>query len=102
MGLPAVSLDDKYSRDAGRIYLTGTQALADFGLDAAVLSAIGIRILKVAMPFPVDRETYREFAQGPKEVLVIEDKREQIENAIRNVCYALPEGRRTRSGHGPW
>ena len=27
MSLPAVSLDDKYTRDSGRIYLTGTQAL---------------------------------------------------------------------------
>ena len=78
----------------GKTWSDTLQALADLGLDAAVLSAIGIRILKVAMPFPVDRETYREFAQGLEEVLVIEDKREQIENAIRNVCYALPEGRR--------
>ena len=78
----------------GKTWNDTLQALADLGLDAAVLSAIGIRILKVAMPFPVDRETYREFAEGLQEVLVIEDKREQIENAIRHVCYALPEGRR--------
>ena len=78
----------------GKTWNDTLQALADLGLDAAVLSAIGIRILKVAMPFPVDRETYREFAEGLEEVLVIEDKREQIENAIRHVCYALPEGRR--------
>ena len=80
----------------GKTWSDTLQALADLGLDAAVLSAIGIRILKVAMPFPVDLETYREFAQGLEEVLVIEDKREQIENAIRNVCYALPDGRRPR------
>ena len=80
----------------GKTWSDTLQALADLGLDAAVLSAIGIRILKVAMPFPVDRETYREFAAGLEEVLVIEDKREQIENAIRNVCYDLPGGRRPR------
>ena len=27
MSLPAVSLDDKYTADQGRVYLTGTQAL---------------------------------------------------------------------------
>ena len=80
----------------GKTWSDTLQALADLGFDAAVLSAVGIRILKVAMPFPVDRETYRGFAEGLEEILVIEDKREQIENAIRSVCYALPEGRRPR------
>ncbi len=80
----------------GKTWSDSLQALADLGFDAAVLSAVGIRILKVAMPFPVDRETYREFAEGLEEILIIEDKREQIENAIRSVCYALPEGSRPR------
>ena len=80
----------------GKTWSDTLQALADLGLDAAVLSAIGVRILKVAMPFPADRETYRDFAAGIEEVLVIEDKREQIENAIRAACYALPEGQRPR------
>ena len=80
----------------GKTWRDTLQALADLGLDEAVLSAVGIRILKVAMPFPVDRDLYRDFADGLEEILVIEDKREQIENAIRNVCYALPDERRPR------
>ena len=80
----------------GKTWRDTLQALADLGLDAPILSAIGIRILKIAMPFPVDRHIYRAFADGLEEVLVIEDKRQQIENAMRNVCYALPEGRRPR------
>ena len=80
----------------GKTWSDTLQALADLGLDAGMLSAAGVRILKVAMPFPADRDTYREFADGLEEILVIEDKREQIENAIRGVCYALPEGRRPR------
>ena len=80
----------------GKTWRDTLQALGDLGLDAPVLSALGIRILKVAMPFPVDRETYRAFAEGLEEVLVIEDKREQIENAIRQICYALPERHRPR------
>ena len=61
-----------------------------------MLEALGVRILKVAMPWPVERETYARFADGLEEILVIEDKREQIENALRDVCYALPESRRPR------
>ena len=78
----------------GKTWRDTLQALTDLGLDDAILAALGIRILKVAMPFPVDRETYREFAAGLDEILVIEDKREQIENALRDVCYALQEAER--------
>jgi len=80
----------------GRQWRDTLQALYDLGLDDAKLAALGITILKVRMPFPVDRETYREFAEGLEEVLVIEDKREQLENALRNVCYDLPTDRRPR------
>ncbi|NIS88577.1 MAG: indolepyruvate ferredoxin oxidoreductase family protein [Woeseiaceae bacterium] len=80
----------------GKTWRDTLQALEDLGLDRGVLEALGIRILKVAMPWPVDRETYAEFAEGLDDILVIEDKREQIENALRDVCYAWPESRRPR------
>ena len=80
----------------GKTWRDTLQALKDLGLDSGMLEALGIRILKVAMPFPVDRETYAEFADGLEDILVIEDKREQIENALRDVCYGLPESRRPR------
>ena len=35
-GLPAVSLDDKYTATSGRIYLNGTQALVRLILETAV------------------------------------------------------------------
>ncbi|MFK7885246.1 MAG: indolepyruvate ferredoxin oxidoreductase family protein [Gammaproteobacteria bacterium] len=78
----------------GKTWIDTLQALQDLGIDEAMMSALGIRILKVAMPFPVDRETYREFADGLQDILVIEDKRQQIENALRDVCYAQPESKR--------
>ena len=80
----------------GKTWRDTLQALEDLGLDRGVLEALGIRILKVAMRWPVDRETYAEFADGLDDILVIEDKREQIENALRDVCYAWPESRRPR------
>jgi indolepyruvate ferredoxin oxidoreductase len=80
----------------GKTWRDMLQALEDLGLDRGMLEALGIRILKVAMPWPVDRDTYAEFADGLDDILVIEDKREQIENALRDVCYAWPESRRPR------
>ena len=78
----------------GKTWRDALQAIKDLGLSEANLSSMGVRILKVAMPFPVDRETYKEFAAGLSDILVIEDKREQIENALRDVCYHLPEAQR--------
>ena len=75
----------------GKTWRDTLQALHDLGIDEAMMSAIGIRILKIAMPFPVDREIYRTFAHGLEEILVIEDKREQIENSLRDVCYNLTQ-----------
>ena len=80
----------------GRTWRDSLQALSELGLDDASLRGLGISILKVAMPFPVDTQTYADFASGLEEVLVIEDKREQIENALRKVCFALPLNQRPR------
>ena len=80
----------------GKTWRDVQQALLDLGIDEGVAGAVGITILKVGMPFPVDEQTYREFARGLEEVFVIEDKREQVENGLRKACYLLPESERPR------
>ena len=83
----------------GKTWRDTLQALNELGLDENRLQQLGVRILKVAMPFPVDNETYREFAEGLEEILVIEDKREQIENAIRRICYTMESRPRVVGRH---
>lgn len=80
----------------GKTWRDVLQALTDLGIDEAIASSLGITILKVAMPFPVDEETYRDFATGLEEVLVIEDKREQIENGMRKACFNLAHSEQPR------
>ena len=80
----------------GKTWRDTIQALSELGLTEQDISKLGIRILKISMPFPADDETYQEFAEGLEEVLVIEDKREQIENALRRVCYNLDGSVRPR------
>jgi indolepyruvate ferredoxin oxidoreductase len=80
----------------GKTWRDVQQALLDIGIDEGMAASLGITVLKVAMPFPVDTDTYRDFAKGLEEVLVIEDKREQIENGLRQACYALSETDRPR------
>ena len=80
----------------GKTWRDVQQALLDLGIDEGMAAAVGITVLKVGMPVPVDEMTYQEFARGLEEVFVIEDKREQIENGMRKACYLLPASERPR------
>ena len=48
------------------------------------------------MPFPIDDEDLcTDFAERPsEEVLVIDDKREQTENAFKRICFDWSESKR--------
>ncbi len=81
---------------AGKTAMDVGQALRDLGLDEKAAAGIGISFLKIGMPFPLDTETVRNFADGLEEVLVVEEKRRFMETRIRDALYDLPEGRRPR------
>ena len=72
---------------AGKSYLDTRQALEDLGIDEAMAAQIGLRLYKVGMPWPLEREGVRAFAEGLDEVLVIEEKRAVIENQLKEQLY---------------
>ena len=76
---------------AGKTYFDVRQALDELGLTSAELERRGIRLLKMAMLFPFDKETVREFARGLDEVLVIEEKRPFLETFTRDALYSAPD-----------
>ena len=78
----------------GKSWRDVRQALVDLGISEQQASDLGITILKVGMPYPADIETYAEFASGLEEIIVIEEKRDVLENGLLAACYALPEGQR--------
>ena len=80
----------------GKTWRDVRQALVDLGISEQQAADLGITILKVAMPFPADIQTYADFATGLEEVLVIEEKRDQIENGMRAACYDMPAEHRPR------
>ncbi len=71
----------------GKSYLDVRQALEDIGIDDHHAAEIGIRIYKVGMPWPLEREGIREFATGLEEILVVEEKRAVIENQLKEQLY---------------
>jgi indolepyruvate ferredoxin oxidoreductase len=71
----------------GKSYLDVRQALEDLGIDDALAAQIGLRVLKLGMSWPLDREIVRQFAEGLEEVLVVEEKRAVIENQVKEQLY---------------
>jgi len=70
------------------------QALADLGIDERAARDIGLRVYKIAMPWPLEPEGARNFAAGLEEILVVEEKRQLIEYQIKEELYAWREGQR--------
>jgi indolepyruvate ferredoxin oxidoreductase len=72
---------------SGKAYEDVLQALRELELGRAEMEAIGIRILKIRMPWPLEPEADRHFSEGLDEVLVIEERREIIENQIKQQLF---------------
>jgi indolepyruvate ferredoxin oxidoreductase len=82
------SPQDKFGIIAsGKAYNDTRQALADLGLDDATCRAIGIRLHKVNVVWPLDATITRDFALGLQEILVVEEKRQVIEYQIKEELY---------------
>jgi indolepyruvate ferredoxin oxidoreductase len=80
----------------GKAYADTMEALDELGINAAVARDIGLRIYKVGMPWPLEPDGIRHFAEGLEEVLVIEEKREFIEYQVRWQLYNWREDVRPR------
>ncbi|MFG2250269.1 indolepyruvate ferredoxin oxidoreductase family protein [Spirillospora sp. NPDC048823] len=86
---------------AGRTYLELREALDRLGLDDAALARRGVRLLRLAMIYPLDGGRLREFARGLREIVVVEEKRAFIETQIRDVLYDQAERPRVYGKNGP-
>ncbi len=76
---------------AGKSYYDLRTALRDLGLDDEGLARAGVRILKLAMTYPLEPSIIEEFTRGLEEILVIEEKRSFIELQLRELLYNRPE-----------
>ena len=90
-GINEVVIDSPLPRigiiTTGKSYLDVRQALEDLGIDEALAAQIGLRVLKLGMSWPLDREVVRDFAEGLEEVLIVEEKRAVIENQVKEQLY---------------
>jgi indolepyruvate ferredoxin oxidoreductase len=75
----------------GTGYLDVCQALEHLDIDEVRASALGIRLLKVACPWPFDLEHMVDFARGLELAIVVEEKRSLIETQMREHLYGIAD-----------
>ncbi|MEM5529185.1 indolepyruvate ferredoxin oxidoreductase family protein [Gammaproteobacteria bacterium AS21] len=71
----------------GKAHLDLLQAMDDLGIDEARALELGIRILKVAMTYPLDVTEIRDFARGLDYLFVVEEKRSLMEVQLKEELY---------------
>jgi indolepyruvate ferredoxin oxidoreductase len=97
-GIDRVVMDSPQPRlgiiATGKGYLDLRQGLADLGITDRVAAALGIRVFKVGLAWPLEPEGARRFADGLKHVLVVEEKRSFIERQLVQLLFNMDASRR--------
>jgi indolepyruvate ferredoxin oxidoreductase len=78
----------------GKSYLDVRQALDELGVDDAEAERLGLAVYKVALVWPLESEGVSAFAQGKREILVVEEKRPLIEQQLKDALFNAPADRR--------
>ncbi len=76
---------------SGRLFRELESALHSLGLGAREQEQLGIRLYCVRMPWPLEPRRAREFADGLDEVIVVDERRGFLEDALRASLYDAQE-----------
>ena len=72
---------------SGKSYEDIRQALRELGITPEVAAKIGLRLYKIGMPWPLEPQGVREFAVGLEEILIVEERREIVENQVKQELF---------------
>ncbi len=72
---------------SGKSYEDIRQALRELGVTPEVAAKIGLRLYKIGMPWPLEPQGVREFAVGLEEILIVEERREIVENQVKQELF---------------
>jgi len=72
---------------SGKSYEDIRQALRELGITPDVAAKIGLRLYKIGMPWPLEPEGVRQFAVGLEEIFIIEERREIVENQVKQELF---------------
>ena len=95
VGLNHVAFEPAHPRTAivaaGVAFTAVQSALEDLGFDETARNAAGLRLVKLGMPWPLERAHVRELLGDVEQVLVVEDKLPFVESQIKEALYRCPD-----------
>ena len=75
---------------AGKTYYDMIEGLRLLGIEKSDIEKMGLRILKLGAIYPIEKTVIHEFAKGLEKVIIVEEKRDLIENQITKIIYHSP------------
>ncbi|MDR6660373.1 indolepyruvate ferredoxin oxidoreductase [Tardiphaga robiniae] len=72
---------------SGKSYEDVRQALRELGITEEVAAKVGLRLYKIGMPWPLEPEGVRKFAVGLDEIFIVEERREIVENQVKQELF---------------
>ncbi|MBN9582927.1 MAG: indolepyruvate ferredoxin oxidoreductase family protein [Afipia sp.] len=72
---------------SGKSYEDVRQAMRELGITPEVAAKIGLRLYKIGMPWPLPPQGVREFAVGLEEIFIVEERREIVENQVKQELF---------------
>ncbi len=81
---------------SGKAWLDLQDALSMLGIDRAKAEALGLRLYKIGLVWPLEPDGLNEFVDGLDTVLVVEEKRGVIEDQVKALLFNSPADRRPR------
>jgi len=72
---------------SGKSYEDIRQALRELGITEEIAAKIGLRLYKIGMPWPLEPEGVRQFAVGLEEIFIVEERREIVENQVKQELF---------------
>lgn len=71
----------------GKSYSDVRRALSELGIDRAEAYRLGIRLYKVALTWPLERQGLERFTRNLEKIIVVEEKRGLIEDQVKTLLY---------------
>ena len=84
---------------AGKNWLDLVHAMGLLGIDEAEAERLGLTTYKVGQTFPLDMESFHEWAEGLDLIVVVEEKRKLMEVQIKEAIFDDRDGRRVYGWH---
>ena len=79
---------------AGKNWLDVAHAMASLGIDHQAACALGITTYKIVQTWPLDKQSFAEWADGLDVIIIVEEKRKLIEPQAKDTLFHDRNGRR--------